>query len=230
MKRLVPAIFVIAVSLNLASSARAQMGSDFFKRLTFTKVFNPALGKGAEYETTRADSKGGSRMMQMYIVGKESVDGNDGYWMEFVTTGEKDRVVVGKTLFTKDDFQFRRMIMQMPGQPPMEMPFKPNDERSLRVEERLSEWRSVGTETITVPAGTFLCEHWKDEKNNSDAWTSDRVTPFGMVKESGPHNTMVLTKILSDMSDRITGPVQKFDPQMMMQQMEQQRQQQQPKP
>jgi hypothetical protein len=35
---------------------------------------------------------------------------------------------------------------------------------------------------------------------------------------------MVLTKILTDMPDQITGPVQKFDPQMMMQR------QQQPKP
>ncbi len=225
MKRLVPAMLVIAVSLFLASSVRGQMGSEFFRRPAITKVFNPVVGKGAEYETSRTDSKGGARMMQMYIVGKESVDGKDGYWMEIVSSGEKDKTFVGKTLFTKDDFQFRRMIMQMPGQPAMEMPFKPNDERSQKVEERLSEWRSVGTETITVPAGTFLCEHWKDDKNNSDAWTSDKVTPFGMVKESGPHNTMILTKLLTDMSDRITGPVQTFDPQMMMQQM-----QQQPKP
>jgi hypothetical protein len=33
---------------------------------------------------------------------------------------------------------------------------------------------------------------------------------------------------LSDYPERITGPVQKFDPQMMMQQMQQQRQQQPP--
>ena len=47
-----------------------------------------------------------------------------------------------------------------------------------------------------------------------------------MVKELGPKRTMVLTKILTDMPDRITGPVEKFDPQRMIQQM----QQQQPRP
>jgi hypothetical protein len=46
-----------------------------------------------------------------------------------------------------------------------------------------------------------------------------------MVKEMSPNNTMVLTKVLTDMPDQITGPVQEFNPQKMMQQ-----RQQQPKP
>ncbi len=63
--------------------------------------------------------------MEMYIVGKESFEGKDGYWMEFVMTDEKNQTFVGKALFTRDDFQFHRMIMQMPGQGAMEMPFNP---------------------------------------------------------------------------------------------------------
>jgi hypothetical protein len=224
MKRSIPAVVLAAVSFSSLSSVHAQMGMDLFKKPSITKVFNPVLGKGAEYETTRSGSPNASRITQMFIVGKESVDGKDGYWMEIVTTGDKDKSFVGKTLFTRDDFQFRRMIVQMPGQPAMEMPFNPNDARRQKVESSLEEWHSVGTESITVPAGTFSCEHWKNDKNNSDVWTSDKVTPFGMVKEVGPNNTMVLTKVLTDMPDRITGPVQKFDPQMMMQQMQQQRQ------
>jgi hypothetical protein len=41
-----------------------------------------------------------------------------------------------------------------------------------------------------------------------------------MVKQVSKDDTMVLTKVLSDVPDRITGPVSKFDPQMMMQQMQ----------
>ena len=230
MKRSIPAMTFIAVALWLVASARAQMGMDAFHKPTFTKVFNPVVGKGAEYEVTRTDSKNGPQTMQMFIVGKESVDGKDGYWMEIVTSGEKDRNFVGKTLFTKDDFQFRRMIMQVSGQPAMEMPFNPNEAKKQNIQDSLNEWHSIGTESVTVPAGTFNCEHWKNDKNNSDVWTSDNVTPFGMVKEAGQNRTMVLTKILTDVSARITGPVVKFDPQMMMQQMQQQRQQPQPKP
>jgi hypothetical protein len=45
-----------------------------------------------------------------------------------------------------------------------------------------------------------------------------------MVKQVGKTQTTVLTKVLNDVPDRITGPVTKFDPQQMMQQMQQQRQ------
>jgi hypothetical protein len=42
-----------------------------------------------------------------------------------------------------------------------------------------------------------------------------------MVKSVSKNETMVLTKLLNDVPDRIPGPVTKFDPHMMMQQHEQ---------
>jgi hypothetical protein len=224
-KRLIPALWLVVVSFSLPSSLRAQMGMDMFKKPSFTKVFNPVVGKGAEYQTIKTDSKTTPQTTQMFIVGKESVDGKDGYWMEIVTTTEKGGNFVGKMLFTKDDFQFRRMVIQVPGQGAMEMPFNPAQGTKQSLQDTMSEWHSIGTESVTVPAGTFSCEHWKNDKNNSEVWTNDKVTPFGMVKEMSPNNTMVLTKVLTDTPDQITGPVQKFNPQMMMQQ-----RQQQPKP
>jgi hypothetical protein len=224
-KRLIPALSLVVVSFSLPASVRAQMGMDMFKKPSFTKVFNPVVGKGAEYQTIKTDSKTTPQSTQMFIVGKESVDGKDGYWMEIVTTTEKGGNFVGKMLFTKDDFQFRRMVIQVPGQGAMEMPFNPAQGTKQSLQDTMSEWHSIGTESVTVPAGTFSCEHWKNDKNNSEVWTNDKVTPFGMVKEMSPNNTMVLTKVLMDTPDQITGPVQKFNPQMMMQQ-----RQQQPKP
>jgi hypothetical protein len=224
-KRLIPALSLVVVSFSLPSSVRAQMGMDMFKKPSFTKVFNPVVGKGAEYQTIKTDSKTTPQTTQMFIVGKESVDGKDGYWMEIVTTTEKGGNFVGKMLFTKDDFQFRRMVIQVPGQGAMEMPFNPAQGTKQSLQDTMSEWHSIGTESVTVPAGTFSCEHWKNDKNNSEVWTNDKVTPFGMVKEMSPNNTMVLTKVLMDTPDQITGPVQKFNPQKMMQQ-----RQQQPKP
>jgi len=226
------AIAAVTFFLGLAFPAPAQMGMDIFKKPAIAKAFNPVVGKGAEYETTSTGGSHGAknRTMQMYIVGKESVDGKEGYWMEFVTSDDKNQSVVGKTLFTKEDFQFHRIIVQMAGQPAMEMPFNPNDAHQEKIQENLSEWHSVGTESITVPAGTFACEHWHTDKDNSDAWTSDKVTPFGMVKEVGPHSTMILTKLLTDTQDRITGPVKPFDPQAFKDQLMQQMQQHQQKP
>jgi hypothetical protein len=222
MKRLISALLLIAASFCLPYSARPQMGMDMFKKPSFTKVFNPVVGKGAEYQTIKADPKTTPQTTQMFIVGKESVDGKDGYWMEIVTTTEKGGNFVGKMLFTRDDFQFRRMVIQVPGQGAMEMPFNAAPSTRQSMQDTMSEWHSIGTESVTVPAGTFSCEHWKNDKNNSEVWTNDKVTPFGMVKETSPNNTMVLTKVLTDMPDQIAGPVQKFNPQMMMQQRQQQ--------
>jgi hypothetical protein len=44
-----------------------------------------------------------------------------------------------------------------------------------------------------------------------------------MVKEQSKDHSMVLEKGLDDYADKITGPVQKFDPMMMMQQQMQQK-------
>jgi len=227
MKRM---IVVGVCVLAFSSSARPQLGMDIFKKPSITKVFHPVIGKGAQYETaskTGGDAKPHS--MEIGIVGKESVDGKDGYWMQFVSADDKGQTVVGKSLITIDDFQFRRMIIQPPGQGAMEMPMNMTARSRQKIDENMNDWHSVGTESISVPAGTFSCEHWKNDKNGSEAWTSDKVTPFGMIKEVGQNSSMVLVKILDSVPDRITGPVKQFDMQQMMQQMQQQRQQQ-PKP
>jgi hypothetical protein len=212
---------LLSLLLVFGSPAGAQMGMDLFKRLTFTKVFHPVVGQGAEYDSiNKRGPADKSSTMQFGIVGKESVAGEDAYWMQMVMQTENGRTVVSKALITATNFQPSRVIMQMPGQPAMEMPANMAAASRDKINSSLQDWHSVGTESITVPAGTFSCEHWKNDNTGAEVWTSDKVSPFGMVKEVGKDNSMVLSKILSNYPDRITGPVQKFDPQMMMQQMQ----------
>jgi hypothetical protein len=225
MKRCCLGLAALVICLSVGSSASAQMGMDLFKKPDIAKAFNPVIGKGAQYlDTSNAKGTAKSKTMEMYIVAKESFEGKDGYWLETMVTDEKNQTVVGKVLFTKDDFQFHRMIFQMPGQDAMEMPFNPNAAHREKMEENMSDWHSVGSDSVTVPAGTFSCEHWRNDKRNSDIWTSDKVTPFGLVKEVNPNGGMVLTKVITDAQERITGPVKQFDMQQMMQQMQQQHQ------
>jgi hypothetical protein len=213
-----------AISLPAASSSQAQMGMDMFKRPSITKVFRPVVGKGAVYLDTDKDGKD-ARTSEIAIVGKDSFEGKEGFWMQIYFTDSKGKAFVGKSLITPGDYQFHRMIIQPPGQQAMEMPVKMNAARKEKIEENAAEWHSVGTESVTVPAGTFSCEHWRNDKTHGEVWTSDKVTPFGMVKEiSGNGNTQVLSKILDNAADRITGPVKQFDMQQMMQEMQQQHQ------
>ena len=207
------------VALGASGAAAAQMGMDIFKKPSIAKVFHPTVGKGAQYESTAkngGDDK--TRTMEMGVVGKESVDGKDGYWMQFVMTDNKGQNVVGKALITGDDFQFHKMIIQPPGQQAMEMPMNLAGRNRQKIDEGLNDWHSMGTETITVPAGTFSCDHWKNDKDGAEAWTSDKVTPYGLVKQNSKDSSMVLVKVLDNVPDRITGPVKQFDLQQMMQQ------------
>jgi hypothetical protein len=220
MKRMALVVSLSAV-LGGACAVHAQMGMDMFtKRLTITKVFHPVVGKGAQYETTKGSGSKPTEM-EMAIVGKESVEGKDGYWMQIAFSGENGQKMVGKSLITADDFRPRRMIVDMPGQGAMEMPMNmsaPRANARNEMQEKMNDWHSVGTETITVPAGTFSCEHWQNVKGDQNAWTSDKVYPFGLVKSVGQGDTTVLVKVLDSVPDRITGPVKKFDIQEMMRQ------------
>ena len=87
MKRCCLGLTVLVTCLFVASTASAQMGMDLFKKPDIAKAFNPVVGKGAQYlNTTTSATPPKTSTMEMYIVGKESVEGKDGFWMEFVLT------------------------------------------------------------------------------------------------------------------------------------------------
>lgn len=205
-----------------------QMGMEMFHRPAIVKVFHPVVGKGAEYQTT-STSGGSSRMEELSLIGKDTVDGKDAYWLQMVNIDAKGDTKGGKVLLTIDDFQFHRMIIEVPGQGLMEMPanMMMSARNRQNVQDTMNAWQSVGSDTITVPAGTFSCEHWRNDKDHEELWTSDKVVPFGMVKEisAKSQTVMVLMKTLDNVQDRFSGPAKKFDMQQMIQQMQQQRQQ-----
>jgi hypothetical protein len=220
---------VFLLTLGFASSASAQMGMDLLKKPAFTKAFHPVVGQGAAYESaSKRGPNGKTSKMDMGIVGKDSVDGKEAYWMQTMIQLDNGQSMLSKMLMTAGDLQPSRVITQMPGRPAMEMPVNMTAANRDKMSSSMQDWHSVGGEIITVPAGTFSCEHWKNENTGGEVWTSDKVTPSGLVKEVSKDGSMTLLKVLSEYPDRITGPVQKFDPQMMMQQEMQRRQQPQP--
>src|ERR1700730_12267983 len=82
--------FALAVCLCFAATTRAQTGMNFFKKPNITDIFKPVVGKGALYETQRNDQKGASkRSVEMSIVGAESEEGRDAYWMEFAHNDDR---------------------------------------------------------------------------------------------------------------------------------------------
>jgi len=211
---------VVAASFLLISvtTASAQMGMGMRSPMP-RGVFSPVVGSGAAYEITTADGR--KTNIEYAIVGKESVNGKDGYWMEWTTSGMGSGQMVMKVLTVVGDSTVSsRVIMQMPGRPPMEMPPQMTGRMNMQTtpSDVRNEAENAGSESITVPAGTFACEHFRMKDGSGDTWVSTKVSPFGVVKSQGKDSTMVLTKVITDAKDKIIGVPQPFNPMMMQQQ------------
>jgi hypothetical protein len=210
---------VIALTLGFATGAwtqgmRGGMGRQAPRLLG---EFKPVVGSGGQYQMT---GKNGTMKFAYVIVGKEDVEGGKGYWMELRSEnpgmpGEmvmKQLVVLGG-----DRPQIKRMIMQMAGRPPVEMPMGMMMGMGARGQGPgggdTSPGVRVGSETVTVPAGTFQCEHYRKQEPSGpvDVWISSNVSPYGTVKMSSGEMTMVLEKILSGETSHVLGEPQKMD-------------------
>jgi hypothetical protein len=196
--------------------AGAQMGMHVAPAMR--GIFNPVVGSGGEYEMTT--DKGTKMVMEIAIVGKESVAGKDGYWFEMTMSNLPAGEMLMKSLTVVDgtDTVVSRVIMQMGTRPPMEMPTQMNKSSTQKqpadIRDRAED---VGSETVTTPAGTFTAEHYKMKDGTGDAWVAPKAGPYGLVKFQGKDSTMVLTKVITDAKDKITGTPQPFNPMMFQQ-------------
>ena len=208
-------VFVLAAMLP--GFAGAQMG--LHAGPAMRGIFNPVVGSGGRYEMTT--EKGTKMVMEIAVVGKESVNGKDGYWFETAMADTSMGQMTFKALTVLDgqDTVISRMIMQMGNRPPMEMPtqmYKANAQKQpADIRDRAED---VGSESLTTPAGTFVTEHYKMKDGSGDAWVAPKAGPYGLVKFQGKDTSMVLTKVITDAKDKITGTPQPFNPMMFQQQ------------
>ncbi len=180
-------------------------------------LFNPVVGSGAEYQL-KSEQGAGLSSFAYAVVGKENVNGAEGYWFEIRMMGGPHSMVMKQLMVVEGGTpQVKRMIMQTAGRPPMEMPVSMMNQAMAQRHSNIHTdakglGQLVGTETITVPAGAFVCKHYRQTTNGktSDLWISTKVSPYGLVKLEGPGTTMVLTKVLEHQTSQIQGEPQKF--------------------
>jgi len=209
---------ILALSLVLGAGAGAwaqRMGMG--QAPSIPGVFKPVVGSGAEYQIK---VKKDVFDWEYAVVGEEKVDGDDGYWMEMRLKGGKGNGMIMKQLMVLHEGMpdIKRMIMQAPGQDPMEMPMGMMGGMMKRAQQTAGEHpeglgEKIGTESVTVPAGTFDCDHYrtKSGKTTADVWISTKVSPYGMVKMVSDDSTMTLQKVLSDETTQIKGEIKKIE-------------------
>jgi hypothetical protein len=217
LKQMVIMLALVALALPVAS----QMGMGP-QVPTLSGVWHPVVGSGAAYERTMSGN-GSKTQMEITVVGKDDMAGKTGYWVEIAMTDPKmGGEMLMKSLQTvgDDGVASSKMVMQLPGQQPMEMDTNMNmpgrNMRQSTPADVRDNAEVVGTESVTVPAGTFTCQHLRQKDGSSDVWISDKVSPWSLVKYQDGKSTMVLTKVVTDAKDRITGTPTKFDPTQMM--------------
>jgi hypothetical protein len=200
--RLLLIAFATTALTQLSSAQRGMM----MQPPDIAGVFNPVVGSGASYEMVKTN--GEKIPFDMAVVDK---DASGGYWIEYSMQNPKlNGPVYMKNLMVhqSDDIIIQRSIMQMPGRPPMDMSSMMSMKAMQSPKEKAdfrANAQNMGTESVTTPAGTFSCEHWRDAKAGTDVWLSDKIVPWRLVKMSGANDTLTLVKIISDAKTHITG-------------------------
>jgi hypothetical protein len=202
-------IFMVMLAASMAATlttgARAQMFGMGVQEVR--GVFKPVVGSGASYESVKTDGR--KTQFDIAIVDK---DPSGAYWTEYAMTDQRSKgMVYAKSLIAQqgNDAVIQRMIVQMPGRPPMEMSSMMQGMGHQKMNQKIDirgEAQNMGTESITTPAGTFSCQHWRSTKDGSDFWISDKVTPWGLVKASDKDgSSMTLVRVITDAKSHITG-------------------------
>ena len=214
--------FVVAMAVTGGLWAqRPGGGMNPFGGIPSFGLQNPTIGSGSEYQVT---SRGKDMDLSIIAMGKEDVEGKTGYWMEMrMINPDLGGEMVMKSLIvsTPTESGIKRMIIQRPGQPPMEMPammmsmmaqHQPPPITSKGEGGPGGTGELVGTEAVVVPAGTFNCQHYRkqDPKGITDLWISTEVTPYALVKMTSPDATMVLKKVLTNETTHIKGEPQQM--------------------
>ncbi len=205
-------LFVVTFMLAGATAASAQMG---IRPPEIRGVWKPVVGSGAAY---KVDAEGGHKMeFEIAVVDSETVEGKSAYWLEMAMESPREGgPMYVKHLIVLDGklTHVKRAIFQAPGQPPMEMPVEMMARGGGA--DRLSDYREqaerVGSESVTTPAGTFTCEHWRMKDGSGEVWFSEKVSPYGLVKTTGRESNVTLVRLITNAKTHIIGTPQKFDP------------------
>lgn len=215
-------VAVLVVTGGLWAQRGGGMGGMLGNMPSMPGLSNPTVGSGSEYLVT---TKGKEMDVATVALGKEDVAGASGFWMEMRMTGaETGGEMVMKSLYVTTGAQtgVKRMIIQRPGQPPMEMPgmmmsmmqqHQPHPAAAPSGDAGSGDrGELVGTESVTVPAGTFSCQHYHKQEQHGpvDMWISTDVSPYALVKMTSADTTMVLKKTLTNETSHIKGEPQKM--------------------
>jgi hypothetical protein len=217
----------IAVPLWADGKPLDQWG-DLLRRYGSTAQVKPGAWAIYRIHTAETPETLSTLQMKMSCVGAEKVDNQEGLWLEMESTvvrEDNDSMrMIAKMLVIQEPSQepwIRKVILQFGDQPPVAIN-PPLD--SLTEESKPPIAAVIGDETVTVPAGTFLCKHLRettDQNDTLDIFVSQDVALFGIVKaQASDGEVELIGHGATGATSQIKGePATEFDMQRMMQEL-----------
>ncbi|MFH1010379.1 MAG: hypothetical protein V1784_03990 [bacterium] len=212
----------------LAAEKPHDVWGDLLRSYGITAKVQPGAWAAYRMQMTEAQEKPEAVQWKMACVGSEKVGDKEGMWLEMESTvlsedKEPMRMIV-KSLVVGDPSQeqsVHKIIMQLGDQPPMLMKVAFD---SLTEESEPPVAAVIGDETVTVPAGTFLCKHLRStmsEGEVSDIYLNQEVSLFGVVKvRTSDGEIELVSHGATGAVSQIRGePAMELDMQRMMQEM-----------
>jgi hypothetical protein len=198
----------VALGGLLAPGVAAQSLADLCRAASAVKV-----GQWAAFDVKGGASGGGK--VRLAIVGSQRQADSTFYWFEIAGTSATDPARNGIMQLLVADLGAhatpRAMIAKPGNQPAMKMPQQMLAMMSQAATQHSTAFaftrhcegaQIVGSETVTVPAGSFATVHVKSD--GGDAWVSKDI-PFAIVKLSSTDGaTMVLVSHGTDAKSSIT--------------------------
>lgn len=159
----------------------------------------PQEGSWAEYHAVFQDKQ--PVTMRYAVIGSEARDAKKFQWVEMRMTGGKVKqdmvyqMLVPGSMVEID--QVQEIVFKAGDKPAMKMDGMMMDmvrgqlEKQSTYSQICRDVTLVGTESISVPAGKFKSQHFRNSEHGVDSWISPDV-PFSMVKAVGKDFQMEL--------------------------------------
>lgn len=191
------------------------------------KAMHPAMGSWSEFTVVGGREDGAT--MRMSVVGSESHGDTAYMWIEMAMKGMsmgpggKMSGVVKMLVANYGPGMGapRSVVAKFGTLPAMQMPVGgPTPEGAGSTLQKCQQAKSLGWETVVVPAGSFRALHVQDADGHGDAWV-DADLPLALVKAQmgSDGGEMVLAAHGHGATTAITETPQPFNPQLMMQMM-----------
>jgi hypothetical protein len=185
--------FALAAVLLLLGAPAVALAQDKDKICREVQQRPMTVGQWASYNSTGGRSDGTT--MRFAIVGTEAQEGTPYYWYEMTIDdpkhGAKSKTIIQMLVPGLGYLSggLRAMIMKNGDEPAMRIPDQMVRMMGGRMASNLAaeitrnclEMDVVGWEDVTVPAGTFHAAHFRNPREQTEAWVRPELY-FGMVK------------------------------------------------